>query len=290
MTVERGWAPPPMNGYRPMIITVALTGAVPEPREYPTLPVTPTAIAEQVLACAEAGASAFHLHMRDDQGRPTQARDRFEETVAAIHAERRDLVINVTTSSRVNPDMTQRTLPLQLEGDLAPDMASLTLGSFNFPTVVSNNPPQQIVALAEAMRERGVRPEIEVFELGMTNTLQALRARGVLDDPCVVNILLGSMGSAAAWVEDLGTIVRRLPPGTEWAAAGIGRYQRPMVIAATIMDGNVRVGMEDDPRGDGSGTWSNVDAVRMATQAADLAGRPIATTAETRERFGLAPR
>jgi len=279
-----------MDGYRPMIITVALTGAVPDPRQYPALPVTPAAIAEQALACAEAGASAFHLHMRDDEGRPTQARDRFEQTIAMIRAARTDLIINVTTSSRVNPDMAERTLPLQLEGELRPDMASLTLGSFNFRTVVSNNPPEQIVALAEAMADRGIRPELEIFELGMINTLHDLRARGLLTDPVVSNILLGSVGSAPAFVGDLEHMVRGLPSGAEWAAAGIGRFQRPMVIAAAIMDGNVRVGMEDDPRGDGSGTWSNVDAVKLAVQAAELAGRQIATPTEARTRFGLEAR
>lgn len=289
-TQERPWAPPPMNGYRPMIITVALTGAVPDPRAYPRLPVTPAAIAEQVLECAEAGASAFHLHMRDDEGRPTQARDRFEQTIAAIRAERTDLILNVTTSSRVDPDLAQRTLPLSLQGELAPDMASLTLGSFNFPTVVSNNPPDQIVALIETMTERGIRPELEIFELGMVNTLHALRAKGLLTDPAVANILLGSRGSAPAFVGDLEHMVHRLPASAEWAAAGIGRFQRPMVIAAAIMDGNVRVGMEDDPAGDGSGTWSNVDAVRLAVSAAELAGRTIASPIEARARFGLAPR
>jgi len=290
MSARRDWAPPPMDGYRPMIITVALTGAVPDPRQYPALPVTPAAIAEQALACAEAGASAFHLHMRDDEGRPTQARDRFEQTIAMIRAARTDLIINVTTSSRVNPDMAERTLPLQLEGELRPDMASLTLGSFNFRTVVSNNPPEQIVALAEAMADRGIRPELEIFELGMINTLHDLRARGLLTDPVVSNILLGSVGSAPAFVGDLEHMVRSLPSGAEWAAAGIGRFQRPMVIAAAIMDGNVRVGMEDDPRGDGSGTWSNVDAVKLAVQAAELAGRQIATPTEARTRFGLEAR
>lgn len=291
MTDSTGsWAPPPANGYRPMIITVAMTGAVPDPQRYPALPVTPDAIAEQVLACADAGASAFHLHMRDDEGRPTQARDRFEATIAAIRSERTDLIINVTTSSRVSSDFADRLLPLQLEGELKPDMASLTLGSFNFPTVVSNNPPDQIVALIEVMNERGIRPELELFELGMVSTLHRLRSRGLLADPQVANILLGSEGSSPAFVGDLDMFVHRLPEGSEWAAAGIGRYQRPMTIAAAIMDGNVRVGMEDDPRGDGSGHWSNVDAVRRAVQAAELAGRAVATPQEARRRFGLEPR
>jgi 3-dehydrocarnitine:acetyl-CoA trimethylamine transferase len=106
-------------------------------------------------------------------------------------------------------------------------------------------------------------------------------------DPPVVNILLGSMGSAPAFVSDLGHIVERLPGNTEWAAAGIGIYQRPMTIAAAVMDGNVRTGLEDNPKGNGVTPWSNAEAVRLAVAAAELAGRAVATPSETRCRYGL---
>jgi uncharacterized protein (DUF849 family) len=138
------------------------------------------------------------------------------------------------------------------------------------------------------MAELGIRPEFEVFELGMVNTLFALAERGLVPDPPVVNILLGSLGSAPAFVGDLARIVERLPAGSEWAAAGIGIYQRPMTIAAAAMDGNVRTGLEDNPGGDGAAGWGNIDAVRLATDAAALAGRAVASAAETRARFGLA--
>jgi 3-keto-5-aminohexanoate cleavage enzyme len=100
-------------------------------------------------------------------------------------------------------------------------------------------------------------------------------------------VLLGSMGTSPAFVGDLAHIVARLPAGAEWAAAGIGVFQRPMTIAAAIMDGNVRTGLEDNPRGPGTGSWSNADAVRLAAEAARLAGRELATPAQARERFGL---
>jgi 3-keto-5-aminohexanoate cleavage enzyme len=137
------------------------------------------------------------------------------------------------------------------------------------------------------MGEQGVRPELEIFELGMVNTLHVLRERGLIPDPPIVNVLLGSLGSAPAFVGDLATIVSRLPERSEWAAAGIGIYQRPMTIAAMVMDGNVRTGLEDDPRGDGSPAWSNVAAVHLAVDAAHLAGRSVATPQETRRRLGL---
>jgi len=279
-----------MGGYRPMIISVALTGAVPGKADNTAVPLTPEEIAADVLACADEGASVFHVHVRDEDGAPTHRADLYERVFSAVRAARPELVLCVTTSSRVDPDVSARTIGIELDAEIRPDMASLTLGSFNFPRTVSNNPPGTIVDLLECMAKHDVRPELEVFELGMVNTLHTLRERGLIPDPPVVNILLGSMGSAPAFVGDLGHIVERLPAGAEWAAAGIGMYQRPMVIAAAIMDGNVRTGLEDNPRGDGSGPWSNVEAVRLAVRAADLAGRAVATPAEARARFGLAPR
>lgn len=289
-TAARSWAPPPMNGYRPMIVNVALTGAVPSKADNETVPLTPEEIAKDALACAEAGASVVHLHVRDEQGDNVHRRDLYERAIEPIRASMPELIICVTTSSRVDPDPANRMIGLELEPPLRPDMGSLTLGSFNFPRVVSNNPPDQIRALLEKMFELGIRPELEVFELGMVNTLHALRDRGLIPGPPVVNILLGSFGSAPAFVGDLGHIVERLPEGSEWAAAGIGAFQRPMNIAGAIMDGNVRTGLEDNPRGDGAEGWSNVAAVELAVRAAELAGRTVASPAEARRRFGLPAR
>jgi uncharacterized protein (DUF849 family) len=278
-----------MDGYRPMIVNVALTGAVPGKADNPRVPITPEEIAADAIACAGAGAAVAHIHVRDEAGVPTHRRDLYERAIAPIREGAPELAICVTTSSRVDPDPAARMTALELEGGLRPEMASLTLGSFNFPHAVSANPPATIVALLERMAELGVRPEFEIFELGMVNTLHVLAERGLVPERPVVNILLGSLGSAPAFVADLGRIVERLPPGTEWAAAGIGIYQRPMTIAAAAMDGNVRTGLEDNPRGDGDRDWGNVDAVRLAVEAAALAKREIASAAEARDRFGLPP-
>jgi 3-keto-5-aminohexanoate cleavage enzyme len=272
-----------------MVINVALTGAVPGKADNDRLPVTPEEIAADAVACAEAGASVVHVHVRDESGAPVHRQDLYERAIGPIRESAPELVVCVTTSSRVDPDLAARTIGLEIDGALRPEMASLTLGSFNFPGTVSANPPATIVALLERMAELGVRPEFEVFELGMVNTLHALAERGLVPDPPVVNILLGSLGSAPAFVGDLARIVERLPPGAEWAAAGIGIFQRPMTIAAAVMDGNVRTGLEDNPRGHGSSGWGNVEAVRLADEAAALAGRAVASPAEARARFGLPP-
>ena len=271
-----------------MVINVAMTGAVPGKRDNPTVPLTPEEIAADAIACAEAGASVVHLHVRDEEGQPVHRRDLYERAIGPIRDKVPELIVCVTTSSRVDPDPRNRMMGLDLDPELRPELGSLTLGSFNFPKTISANPPDQIVALLERMGEQGVRPELEVFELGMVNTLHALRDRGLIPDPPIVNILLGSLGSAPAFVGDLGRIVERLPDDAEWAAAGIGIYQRPISIAAAAMDGNVRTGLEDNPRGHGEGPWSNADAVEFCVAAAALAGRTVATPRETRERFGLA--
>ena len=284
---RRPWAPPPMDGYRPMVINVAMTGAVPGKRDNPNVPLTPEEIAADAIACAEAGASVVHLHVRDEDGSPVHRRDLYERAMGPIRDKVPELIVCVTTSSRVDPDPRHRMIGLDLDPELRPDLGSLTLGSFNFPKVISANPPDQIVALLEHMGEQGIRPELEVFELGMVNTLHVLRDRGLIPDPPIVNILLGSSGSAPAFIGDLGHIVERLPSNAEWAAAGIGIFQRPITLAAAAMDGNVRTGLEDNPRGHGEGEWGNVDAVSFCVAAAAIAGRAVATPEETRARFGL---
>ncbi|MCZ7525896.1 MAG: 3-keto-5-aminohexanoate cleavage protein [Acidimicrobiia bacterium] len=287
---DRPWAPPPLGGWPDVIVNVALTGAVPTKDDSPAVPMVPEEIVEDAVACARAGAACVHVHVRDDDGRPTHRRDLYEKVIGAIRDQAPELVVCMTTSARVDPDPRARMTALDLDDELLPDMASCTLGSFNFPRTVSHNPPEVIEALLRRMAERGVRPELEVFELGMANYTHVLQERGLLEPPLYVNVLLGSLGAAPAFVGDLARIVERLPAGSVWSAAGIGVFQRPMVMAAIAMGGNVRTGLEDAPRDLRGEPTSNVAAVEHAVAAARLAGRGIATPAQARERLGLPPR
>lgn len=277
-----------MDGYRPMVVTVALTGAVPTKADNPNVPVSPEEIAEDAVRCADAGASVVHVHVRDETGSPVHRRDLYEAAIAAIRAKRPDLVICATTSSRVGAGLAARMTALELDPEVRPELASLTLGSFNFPRTPSVNPPAEIETLLTRMSEQGVVPEFEVFELGMVNTLWSLADKGLVTGTPVVNVILGSLGAAPAFVGDLAHIVDRLPVNAMWAAGGVGIFQRPMVIAAAVMGGNVRTGLEDNPSSPGPTT--NLDAVVLAARAAELAGRTVATTEETRRLFGLPPR
>lgn len=286
MTANRPWAPPPLSGNEPMIINVCLTGAVPTKEDTPYVPVTPEEIAADAIACARAGASMVHVHVRDEEGKPTHRRDLYERAIGPIRDAVPELIVCATTSGRAGPDVESRMIGLDLEPPLRPDMGSLTLGSFNFPSSVSWNPPDVIEALLRRMQDNGIKPELEAFELGMVNTAHVFMDRGLIEPPGYFNILLGSRGAGPAFVGYLADIVERLPDGAEWAAAGIGAFQRRMVMAAAAMGGSVRTGLEDAPRIDGKPT-SNVAAVEHAKSVAALCGREIATPVGARNRLGL---
>jgi uncharacterized protein (DUF849 family) len=211
----------------------------------------------------------------------------FAETIGVIRERTPEAILCVTTSSRASSSLEDRFAPLLLEGKLRPDFGSLSAGSFNFPDTVSVNSPSDIKALLETMKQKGVRPEIEVFEPGMVDYVKTLISDGMVTAPYVFNILLGSVGASSADLFSLVNFLSRLPDESEWALAGIGRYQLPMIVQAIVAGGNVRVGMEDSPRQIGIDSWSNAKAVSFATETASLLGRPIATPSEVRERLGV---
>jgi GNAT superfamily N-acetyltransferase len=168
-------------------------------------------------------------------------------------------------------------------------MASLTLSSLNFITGPSINAPETIQALAEMMRDRGIRPELEVFDAGMAYVAEHLADKGILEPPFYANLMMGSLGTAAARMSDLAHIVDSLPAGTTWAAAGLGGTQLPMNAMAVFAGGHVRTGLEDNPYFDYSARTpaTNSALVRRVAEMAALAGREVATPAQVRERLGL---
>ena len=223
--------------------------------------------------------------MRDDAGAPTQDRKLFEETILLIRDTTPDVVLCVTTSSRASKTFDDRLAPLSLTGKAKPDLASLSLGSFNFPASISENSPSEIERLAQAMSNQGIVPELEVFEPGMLTTAHTLRRKGVIPEKLVVNILLGNNGTSAATAQALTPFLSQLPHASEWALAGIGRFQRKTMMLGIALGGNIRIGMEDDPVGDASGSWSNEKAAELAVSMAALAGRHLATVEDTRKRL-----
>jgi 3-keto-5-aminohexanoate cleavage enzyme len=273
----------------PLVINAALTGMVPRRREFPAVPEQPDEIARDAAASIAAGASNIHVHARDTAGEPSVDRAIYAEIVRRIRAVSADVVICVSTSGRVHGRFEDRADVLGLAGELKPDLASLTLGSLNFPKQVSINEPAMIRRLADAMREREIVPELELFDAGMLDYAYYLIERGVLVPPFVFNLLLGSLGTIAATAENLAMLVRRLPSGSYWQAAGIGRAQWPMNALAVTMGGHVRTGLEDNLFMDGGKqvAATNPALVARAATLASAAGRKVATPAEARRLIGL---
>lgn len=274
-----------------LIINVAPTGMVPTTRDNANVPVTVNTIAEICAACRMAGGAIFHLHVRAPDESADYRAELYQETILAVRATTPDAIICVSTSGRHFKTFEQRSAVLGIEGRAKPEMASLTLGSMNFPKQASVNEPAMIRKLADAMNERGIVPELEVFDMGMLDYAKYLIERGVLREPFYFNLLLGSLGTISATPFNLATMVMSLPAGSIWAGAGIGSFQFFVNSLAVAMGGHVRVGLEDS-------LFYDKEKVRPATnpglveRVAALAcamQREVATPDEARSIIGLAP-
>jgi|ERR671928_1753105 uncharacterized protein (DUF849 family) len=276
----------------PVIVNCALTGMVPTKGDNAAVPVTPDEIADDCERCAEAGAAIVHLHARDEDGRATYRLDVYEEIVRKVRERAPDVIVCVSTSGRVFREFDQRAAALDLDGDLKPEMASLTLGSLNFPREASVNDPRMIQHLAERMAERDILPELEVFDLGMIDYAKYLIKREILKPPFYFNLLLGSLGTLSASPLGLSLLVDALPEGSTWAGAGIGRFQFATNALALAMGGHVRVGLEDNLFFDVAKERpaTNVGLVNRLARLAAALERPLATPDEARRLIGLRER
>jgi 3-keto-5-aminohexanoate cleavage enzyme len=274
-----------------LIINVAVTGMVPSKNDNPHVPITPDEIAEDCHRCYQAGAVVFHLHARDENGEPTYRSKLYRDVITKVRDKCADAVICVSTSGRVFKSFEQRSEVLNLDGNARPEMASLTLGSLNFPKQASVNEPQMIQALAERMHRQGIVPELEVFDLGMLDYAKYLIDRKVLHEPFYFNLLLGSLGTLSATPFHLSTLTASLPANATWAAAGIGKFQFYVNSMAITMGGHVRVGLEDNLFMDTikQEPATNLKLVERLVRLARSAGREICTPLEAREIIGLPP-
>lgn len=269
-----------------LIINAAITGMVPTRRDNPHVPISVAEIIADARRCRDAGASILHVHARDDDGQPTCDPAVWQRIIEGIREACPDLLISGSTSGRFHREFEHRSAVLEFQ----PDMASLTPGSLNFPQQPSCNAPQMIVALAEAMKQRGIMPELEFFEIGMIDFVRDyLLRKGIIHELLYANLLLGSLGTMAATPDNLLTMVRALPAGTTWSATGIGRFQFHINAVAVTMGGHVRVGLEDNLWFDEARTQpaTNAGLIDRIVKLARAAGRDIATPHETRQIIGL---
>jgi 3-keto-5-aminohexanoate cleavage enzyme len=270
----------------PLIIKLAPTGMIPTRNETPYVPITPDEVARDTYKAYKLGVSVVHVHARDEQGQPTYKKEIFEDIFARIKDKCPDIIICATTSGRVHPQVEHRAEVL----DTNPEMASLTVGSLNFPQYSSVNPLKVIKHLAGSMKEKGILPELEIFEPGFINTSIYLANRGYLKMPLHFNMLLGSLGSIPGDIRDLVYLVESLPHNSTWSATGIGRFQTQINVAAMLMGGHVRVGIEDSIYYNyrKKELATNENLVKRIVRIAEEMNRDIATPTEARKILGIA--
>ena len=266
-----------------LIITAALTGAEVTREQQPALPVTPQEIAIAAEECARAGASIVHLHAREADGTPTQDRETYREIIAAIR-ERCDVIVQVSTGGAVGMTSAERLAPVTL----APEMATLSMGTVNFGDDVFMNHPADMETFLHAMQQHGVKPEFEIFDTGMITTLNRWVKKGLLQGPQHVDFVLGIPGGMAGTPQALMYLVEQLPPDATWTVAGIGSAQLPLGTLAILLGGHVRVGFEDNVYyRKGELASSNAQLVSRIARISDELNRPVATPAQARAILGL---
>ncbi|GAB4060292.1 beta-keto acid cleavage family enzyme [Catellatospora paridis] len=273
------------------LITVAPTGAESAKADVPALPVTLDELVATAKECEAVGASVIHVHIRDDEAKPSLDPVRLRETVAALRTST-DLIVQLSSGGSVHDPESARLAVL----DAGPDMASCTMGTVNFGDDVFMNRWEFIVDLHTRMQERGVVPEYEIFDLGHLWALQrlldkyGLPAGGHVHVDFVMGVPGGMPGTPAALVA-CQQALRELPEGTTFSATGIGRFTLPVLLTALGAGGHLRVGMEDTVTyAKGQPVESNTQLVARASAFARLAQRPALTPGEARNLLGIPPR
>ncbi len=276
---------------REYIINLACTGLVPTKAMNPHIPLTHHEIVDDVARCLELGVQMVHLHARSEDGGHTGDPEPYGWLIEAIRQlpGGKNAVLCVTTSGRQDVSFESRARVLDLDGQMKPDMASLTLGSLNFLQQASINAPKTIRSLAQRMLERGIRPELEVFDLGMANFIRVLAKEGLLEPPFYANLFLGNI--AGAQVEDLHLAALRspLPPDAVVSVAGIGRGQLPANMLGLLFTDGVRIGLEDNLWFDTARTKhaTNLTLTQRIQRIADELERPLASRSAVRAMLGL---
>ena len=274
-------------GATPCILCVAITGSLPTKANNPAVPITIAEQIESTQEAFEAGASIAHCHVRDDAGKPTSDPDRFARLVEGLKTHCPGMIIQLSTGGRSGAGTARGgMLPLR------PDMASLSVGSNNFPTRVYENPPDLVDWLAAEMRTYAVKPEIECFDLSHIVQAATMARDGRLVAPLYVQFVMGVKNAMPAderifdfYIETLN----RLAPTALWCAAGIGPAQVTINEWAITKGGHTRTGMEDNVRLDRDTLApSNAALVRRAVDLCDKYQRPVATWAQARAMLGLA--
>ena len=290
---------------RNVIVTCAVTGSGDSVDKHPAIPVTPKEIANAAIEAAKAGAAIAHIHVREpDSGKPSRRLELYREVVSRIRGSNVDVIINLTTGMGGDLFLGPDEEPMNFSDntdcvgimerikhveELLPEICSLDCGSFNYAEgdYVYISTPNMLEQGARRLQEIGVKPELEVFELGHISFSKHLMAQGLLDDPPLFQVCLGIRWAAEANTASFKTMVDALPEGCNWAGFGTSAMEMPMVAQAVLLGGNIRVGLEDNLYLEKGVFASNGQFVERACNIVELMGCSIQTPSEARETFGL---
>ncbi|MBL7904915.1 MAG: 3-keto-5-aminohexanoate cleavage protein [Bacteroidales bacterium] len=268
-----------------LIITAAICGAEVLKEHNPAVPYTVEEMVREARSAYDAGASLIHLHVRYDDGTPTQDKARFREVIDAIRAELPDVIIQPSTGGAVGMSNDERLQPTELK----PEMATLDCGTLNFGgDEVFMNTENTIKYFGEKMISLGIKPELEVFDKSMIDMALRLHRKGYINKPMHFDLVMGVNGGISGELRDFVFMRGSLPEDATYTVAGIGRYEFPLAMAAIIDGGHVRVGFEDNVYlSKGVLAKSNGELVAKVVRMAKELGREIATPAEARKILGL---
>lgn len=267
-----------------LIITVALTGNVPTKDMNPNTPITVSEIVEDIIKCKEIGASVAHIHVRDEEGNPTCDRKLYKEILVELEKRDCDIITQLSTGARGGGNTAEWRGQML---DLNAEMASLATGSSNFATQVNANSFELIEELANKMYENNIKPEIEVFDLGMIDNAKYLVRKGILKPPLQFNLVMNVRGSVSGTPRNLLHMVESLPESSTFTVSGIGPSQVPMLTMSILLGGHTRTGLEDTILYDKGILASNQMLVERVVRIAKELGRKIATPDEARDILGI---
>jgi 3-keto-5-aminohexanoate cleavage enzyme len=280
----------------PVVITCSISGVIANRDQCPAIPYTPEEYGAEARRAVEEGAAMIHIHARKPDGTPSYEVEDFAAITEAIRGAVDDVIVNYSTGT-IGVPVAKRIEYLRA---CRPEVAALNMGSMNYAKYSSSrkdfvfkmvfaNPFEEIVELIEAMKEIGIKPEHECFDIGHVGSLAPLVDMGLLDSPLHVDCIMGVLGGIPATARNLAAMVDNIPDGSHWGVIGISREQWMLIGAALTLGGSIRAGVEDNlylP--DGSMARSNGDLIAQARRMAEDVGRRPATVEEARGLLGIA--
>ena len=270
-----------------LIITAAICGAEVTKKQNPNIPYTVREIGIEAEKAFLAGASVIHLHVREDNGTPTQDIKRFQACVGEIKNRCPEVIVQPSTGGAIGMSNEERLQPIFM--DPPPEMATLDCGTMNFGgDEIFVNTENTIIQFAQEMNSRGIKPELECFDKGMIDMALRLNNKGYIKDPMHFNFVLGVIGGIAATPRDLVFMINSIPKNSMFTVCAIGKHEFPMVTLSIVMGGHARVGFEDNIyRSKGVLAKSNSELVEKIVRISKEIGRDIASPYEARKILSL---